>query len=119
MVESQERRYSIANFSEIAGVDCPCGIAKRVFFNHPPVSLSVHVVEISKDSKKHYHKALTETYYVLEGSGKIELDDEIIDLTPGMSVMILPGCRHRALGNLKILNICIPCFDSHDEFTEE
>lgn len=119
MSESKGKRYSVANFSEITGVDCPCGTAKRVFFNHPPVNLSVHIVEISKDSKKHYHKALTETYYVLEGSGKMELDDELIDLTPGLSVMILPGCRHRAFGNLKILNICIPCFDPLDEHIEE
>jgi mannose-6-phosphate isomerase-like protein (cupin superfamily) len=119
METKRERRYSLVNFAEITGVDCPCGTAKRAFFNQTPVNLSVHVVEISRDSKKHYHNSLTETYYVLEGSGKMELDDEIIDLVPGMSIMILPGCRHRALGNLKILNVCVPCFDPGDEHMDE
>ena len=117
MENSKERRYAVADFSSIPGVECPCGTAKRAYFNHPPVNISMHVVEISKDSKKHYHKKLTETYYVLEGSGKMELDDDIIDLKPGMTVMILPGCCHRAVGNLKIVNVCIPGFDPQDEYT--
>ena len=116
MESSKERKFAVADFSSIAGVQCPCGTAKRAYFDHPPVNLSMHVVEISKDSKKHYHKKLTETYYILEGSGTMELDDETIDLKPGMSIMILPGCRHRATGNLKIVNVCIPGFDPEDEF---
>ena len=35
---------------------------------------------------------------------------------PMTSVMIKPGCRHRAVGRLKILNIAIPKFDPHDEW---
>jgi len=117
MEKSKTPKYTVADFSGIAGVECPCGIAKRAYFDHPPVNLSMHIVEISQDSKKHYHKNLTETYYVLEGSGKMELDDDVIDLSPGMSVMILPGCCHKAVGNLKIINVCIPGFDPQDEFT--
>jgi hypothetical protein len=33
--------------------------------------------------------------------------------------MIKPGCRHRAIGKLKILNIPIPAFDPDDEFFDE
>ena len=117
MEELKKKRYAIADFSSITGVECPCGIAKRAYFNHPPVNISIHLVEINNDSKKHFHKNLTETYYVLEGRGKMELDDDVIDLTPGMTVMILPGCCHRAAGNLKIINVCIPGFDPQDEFT--
>jgi hypothetical protein len=29
--------------------------------------------------------------------------------------MILPGTRHRAVGKLKILNVCVPPFDPADE----
>ena len=80
---------------------------------------SMHLVEIKKDSEKHYHKSMTELYYVLEGEGKIELDDEVHPLSPGMSVLIKPGCRHRAVGEgLKILNIPVPKFDPEDEWLD-
>jgi hypothetical protein len=35
------------------------------------------------------------------------------------SVLIKPGCRHRALGNLKIINIPIPTFDPDDEYFDD
>lgn len=78
---------------------------------------SMHLVEIKKDSEKHYHKHMTELYYVLEGEGEIELDDEIHKLSPGVSILIKPGCRHRAVGEgLKILNIPVPKFNPDDEW---
>jgi hypothetical protein len=30
--------------------------------------------------------------------------------------MIEPGCRHRAVGNLKIINVPVPKFDPEDEW---
>jgi hypothetical protein len=44
------------------------------------------------------------------------LDAQIFDVEPGMTVMIKPGCRHRAIGKMKILNIPVPAFDPTDEF---
>jgi len=59
---------------------------------------------------------MTEIYYVLEGEGHIELDNERHELLPGTAVLIQPGCKHRAVGsNLKILNIPVPKFDPNDE----
>ena len=75
-----------------------------------------HQVEISADARTHYHKAMTEIYVVLSGSGELELDGQRIQVRPMTSVMIKPGCRHRAIGNLRILNIAIPKFDPHDEW---
>lgn len=77
---------------------------------------SVHQVEIKLDAQTHYHKSMTEIYVVLEGTGEMELDGERIPLRPMTSVMIKPGCRHRAIGTLKILNIAIPKFDPADEW---
>ena len=76
----------------------------------------MHQVEIKSDAQTHYHKQMTEIYVVLEGTGEIELDGERIPVRPMSSVMIKPGCRHRALGKLKILNIAIPKFDPADEW---
>ena len=60
---------------------------------------------------------MTEIYYVLEGEGEIELDDEVCPLSPGMAILIKPGCRHRAVGEgLKILNVPVPKFNPDDEW---
>ena len=114
----EKEKYLVRRFDEIDAVDCPCGKARRAFAEQPDKLLSLHRVDISKDSRKHYHKNMTETYYVLSGSGHIELDDETVPLESGVTVMIRPGCRHRAVGNLQILNICIPVFDKNDEFED-
>ena len=61
----------------------------------------MHLVEISKDSRPHYHKKTTEIYYVLEGEGHLEIDKDTVPLKPGVSVLIPPKSLHRAVGELK------------------
>lgn len=101
--------------ADIPATPCPCGEAKRAFTEDPQQIASIHVTDIHADSRKHYHKHMTEIYYVLEGEGQIELDEEVLPLKPGTAVMIKPGCRHRAVGKLKIINVPIPAFDPDDE----
>lgn len=108
--------YHVAHFSEIEPVRCPCGWAKRAFAGVPEAAASVHVVQIVEDARTHYHKRMTEIYVVLEGQGHLELDGELIPVRPMSTVMILPGCRHRAVGQLKIINVPIPAFDPEDEW---
>ncbi len=109
-------KYEIAEFDSIEGTPCPCGSSKRALMEFEGAPASMHVTTISEDSRTHYHKRMTEIYYVLEGKGSIELDGENFALKPGMAVMIKPGCRHRAVGNLKIINVPVPRFDPADEF---
>lgn len=109
-------RYDVAQLTEIPPIPCPCGKARRAFADASSVLLSVHLTEISADARTHYHKRLTETYVVLEGEGFLELDGEKIPLKPLTAVTIRPGCRHRAIGNLKILNFVVPAFDPEDEW---
>lgn len=110
-------KFQIARFSEIPPTPCPCGSSRRAFMNEENTVASMHVVEIKHDSELHYHRHMTELYYVLEGEGEIELDGEVHPLTPGTAVLIKPGCRHRAIGDsLKILNVPVPKFDPHDEY---
>ena len=45
----------------------------------------------------------------------MELDGDIVPLKPLTAVLIKPGCRNRAVGNLRIVNIPVPAFDPHDE----
>lgn len=112
------RRWKAVDFEDIPGVPCPCGMAKRAFADVPDYPATVHVTQIAIDAKLHYHNKQTETYFILacEADAKMQLDDEIIDLKPGMCVLIPPGVRHRAMGSMKIINIVIPKFDPADEF---
>jgi mannose-6-phosphate isomerase-like protein (cupin superfamily) len=113
-----DKNFAIAQLDEIDPVACPCGQARRAFAEPWNTLATVHLTEISQDSRVHYHKKMTEIYTVLEGEGHLELDGEIIPLKPLTTVMIRPGCRHRAVGKLKLLIVPMPPFDPADEFED-
>lgn len=77
------------------------------------------MVDISKDSRLHYHKKLTEIYLILEGEGHMELDGELVPVKPMTSILIKPGCRHRAVGKMRLINVPIPAFDPEDEWFDD
>lgn len=106
--------YMITQLDTIEPVPCPCGFARRAFGGDAVASL--HLVEISVDSRAHYHKKLTEMYLVLEGNGHIELDGKLFPVKPMTAILIKPGCRHRAIGKLRIVNVPVPAFDADDEW---
>lgn len=108
--------FQVVDINSVEAVPCPCGSARRAFMEDPDKTCSLHLVDISEESRTHYHKKMTEVYYILEGNGQVELDGELFDVHPGMAILIKPGCRHRAIGKLKILNMPVPAFDSEDEW---
>ncbi len=108
--------YMVARFDEIDAVKCPCGFAKRAFADPENSTATMHIVDIRADSRVHYHKKLTEIYLVLEGSGQMDLDGESVPVEPFTAIFIKPGCRHRAVGKMRIVNVRIPLFDAKDEW---
>ena len=108
--------YMIADLATMPAVKCPCGFARRAFATPDNPTATLHVVDIQEDSVTHYHKRMTELYLVLEGEGEMELDGKRFPLKPMTAIFIKPGCRHRAIGRLKIVNIPIPAFDEADEW---
>ena len=113
---AEERRFKITDFADIPAVPCPCGMSRRVFAESSGGRISFHVVEISTDARVHYHKNHIEIYYILEGSGFLEVDGEKTAVKPGMSILIKEYCRHRSVGKLKIVNVSLPAFDPEDEW---
>ena len=111
--------FLIEQLDELDSKACPCGFAKRAFSDEPGAVASLHMVEINQDSRVHYHKRMTEIYLVIEGEGFLELDGELVPVRPFTTVYIKPGCRHRAVGQLKIINIPVPAFDPKDEWFDE
>jgi mannose-6-phosphate isomerase-like protein (cupin superfamily) len=112
------RRFEIVQLDKIPPNACPCGQAHRAFAGSTEGLASVHWVEVSADAHAHYHRKLTEFYVVLEDEGQVELDGQLLPVAPLTAVLIKPGCRHRAMGRLKILNLVIPAFDPADEFVD-
>ena len=92
-----------------------CGESIRLITCQDTPDFSFHVVHIL-DGTKHYHKRAMEVYYVLEGKGRIELDDDVVDLKPGVIVMIPPGVRHRGYGDFKTVVTGTPAFTPEDEY---
>lgn len=109
-------RYAVARIDEIDPQACPCGTTRRAFVDDGDGTATLHVVDISADSRAHYHRRLTEIYLVLEGEGHVELDGERVPARPFTAVLIKPGCRHRAVGKLKLVLTAIPAFDPADEW---
>lgn len=110
--------FEIVDLEALPGTPCPCGTSRRGFIRPDNTVASMHLVDISADAKAHYHKHQTELYYILECDGEcgIELDGRLHPVRPGMAVMIRPGTRHRAVGQMKILNVVVPPFDKNDEW---
>jgi len=109
--------YLITKLNTLEPLRCPCGWTRRGFADADgDAPATVHIVEAEIDARTHYHRQLTEIYIVLEGEGFLELDGAKIPIRPLTAVMIKPGCRHRAIGRLKFLNVVIPAFDPEDEW---
>jgi len=112
----KKKNFVVTQLDAVAAVKCPCGFSRRAFVSPENPVATIHLVDIQTDAQTHYHKKLTEIYLILEGEGFMELDGELYPVKPMTSILIKPGCRHRAVGKLKIVNIPVPAFDSGDEW---
>jgi mannose-6-phosphate isomerase-like protein (cupin superfamily) len=111
--------YTVAQMDEIDPVQCPCGLSRRAFISEDNPVGTMHITDIEADARIHYHKKLTEIYLILEGEGMMELDGDAIKVRPLTSILIKPGCRHRAIGPIRAAVIPIPAFDPEDEWFDD
>lgn len=110
------KNFSVAQLDELDRLPCSCGETRRAFTELADAPASIHLVTINDDSRLHYHKTMSEIYLILDGEGHMEVDDEIVSLRPMTAVLIRPGCRHRAVGKLRLVNVPIPAFNPDDEW---
>ena len=90
-----------------------CGQIRPLIEERDGAAAEVHHVEIDH-AKLHYHEKTDEFYYVIDGAGTMVLDDEEIELRAGVVVYVPRGVRHKAVGKLTVLTICIPRGVLHD-----
>ena len=109
---------AVVDLNSIPAVPCPCGLSHRAFNDCDDFPGTMHLTHIVSDAKLHYHRKLTEVYTVLECSenAAIELDGDVHPVAPLTSILIRPGVRHRAIGEMTVLIVCTPKFDPNDEY---
>ncbi len=99
--------------SEVAPWAETCGQIRPLVEEADGAAAEVHHVEIDH-AKLHYHAQTDEFYYVIAGTGTMQLDEETIELHPGVVVYVPRGVRHKAVGKLTVLTVCIPRGVLHD-----
>lgn len=67
---------------------------------------------------RHYHKLSEEFYFVLEGTGDMEVDGETQRVGPGDAILIPAGAWHQitAVADLRFLCCCAPPYDHADTY---
>jgi mannose-6-phosphate isomerase-like protein (cupin superfamily) len=108
----------VIHFDDLPAVECPCGTARRALLERADLPFTFHRTEITENARTHYHRALTETYYILEcgAEAAMELDDVRFKVQTGDCIVIPPGTRHRAVGKMTVLILVYPKFDAADEW---
>ena len=109
--------YEVRHFEEVEAVECPCGLARRAWADAADFPATVHQTEITLDARPHRHARQTECYVVLDcgPDAAMELDGQRVPVRIGTTVLIRPGCVHRAVGEMRVLVVCVPKFDAGDE----
>lgn len=81
-------------------------------------SLAEATLPAGTATERHYHKASEELYFLLDGSGQMEIDGETRDVGPGDAILIPPGAWHqiRASEPLRFLCCCAPPYAHEDTF---
>jgi len=85
-------------------------------------SLAEATLEPDEATQRHYHRATEEIYFVLKGSGRMEVDGETRMVRPGDAILIPAGAWHTLENNgtseLRILCCCAPPYSHEDTFLE-
>ncbi len=109
--------YLIKRLQEAPTVPCPCGQSTRPLTRADTPVCNFHITFIT-DSVKHYHKECTEVYYILDGCGKMELNDDVVDVEPGTVVYIEPYTAHRlfSAAGVRTIVLGVPALKPEDEY---
>jgi len=85
-------------------------------------SLAEATLEPDQATQRHYHSQTEEIYFVLKGSGRMEVDGDTRVVRPGDAVLIPPGAWHTlentGTSELRILCCCSPPYSHDDTFFE-
>jgi mannose-6-phosphate isomerase-like protein (cupin superfamily) len=85
-------------------------------------SLAEATLEPDEATQRHYHRTAEEIYFVLKGSGRMEVDGDTRMIRPGEAVLIPAGAWHTLENNgnseLRFLCCCAPPYSHEDTYFE-
>ncbi len=71
-------------------------------------------------TQRHFHKLSEEFYFILDGSGSMEIDGETAPVTAGDAILIPPGAWHQITAapeaGLRFLCCCAPPYSHEDTY---
>jgi mannose-6-phosphate isomerase-like protein (cupin superfamily) len=81
-------------------------------------SLAEATLPAGGETERHYHKLSEEIYYLLAGTGLLEMDGVERQVKPGDAVLIPAGASHqiRAIEPLQFLCCCSPPYAHEDTY---
>lgn len=120
MTASTATGYLLRHLDQAPTIKCLCGQSTRPLTRVDTSTCNLHVTFI-RDSVRHYHKECTEVYYILEGRGKMELNGNVVEVSPGTIVYIEPGTTHRLWSDEGVRTIVfgVPALKPEDEYLME
>ncbi|MEO6848244.1 MAG: cupin domain-containing protein [Chthoniobacterales bacterium] len=107
---SQQKKFTTKDGSEIRS------ILDRTNAPVQNQSLAEARVPANATTERHYHKLSEEFYFILEGTGEMEIDGEKQTIEPGDGILIPAGTWHQIASRnaLRFLCCCAPPY-SHDD----
>ena len=83
-------------------------------------SLAEATLPVGSATDRHYHKLSEEFYFILEGSGTMEIDGAVKPVGPGDAILIPPSAWHQITASvpLRFLCCCAPPYSHEDTYFE-
>lgn len=109
----------IRNMASLEGFSSDHGEVVYELMGHAAGGSQAHsvahiVLPSGKASRKHYHPVAEESYYILSGKARVEIDGKSAELHPGDSIAIPATCVHQIFNpgdsELAFLAICVPAW---------
>jgi mannose-6-phosphate isomerase-like protein (cupin superfamily) len=81
-------------------------------------SLAEATLPVGGATKEHYHSLAEEIYYILQGTGRMRIEQEERMIGVGDAIAIPPGQKHKLWNTgsipLQLLCCCAPAYEHHD-----
>ena len=106
----------VRRLNDVEPITEVCGESRRLITAADGTEAGLHVVHIV-ESEPHYHRRTAEIYYILAGSGRMRVADEVFEVEPGTAIYIPPGKVHAGRGRFVTVVVCVPPFDPDDQVT--
>ena len=92
-VEPTRSRATVRRLADQDEFRSVCGMRRDLVGPREDEPVLFHYMRIH-DSRKHYHRKTIEYYYVVEGVGEMELDDETVSISKGDMIVVPTGVWH-------------------------